>query len=115
MLFESQSTSGPGTARTARGLTPGGNVLMQSKSSPRPKIDDIGIAQRGIVLQVVRDDHRQRWTREQLERTLFDVEPAVIADSLERLEEAGVVHRIDDVFGASRCARHLDSLGMICA
>jgi len=71
------------------------------------------MAQRAIVQQVLRDDHRERWSRKQLEHTLSDITPEAISDAIVRLEAGGVVHCLDEFVGASRCARHLDALGLI--
>jgi hypothetical protein len=71
------------------------------------------IAERAIVLQVLRDDHDERWSRAELEQEIYDVEPLVISDALERLKEESVVHLSGEHVWASRCARHLDALGMV--
>jgi hypothetical protein len=67
-----------------------------------------------VVLQLLRDDHPEPWTRAELERELYDVDPDAIGVSLERLHERGVVLREGERFSASPCARHLDSLGFVC-
>lgn len=36
-------------------------------------VDDPEIAQRAVVLQVLRDDHDERWSRAELEAQAFDV------------------------------------------
>ena len=66
-----------------------------------------------VVLQLLRDDHPLRWTRGELERELYDVDPEAIGIALERLREQGVVHSEDERVWASPCARHLDALGFI--
>ena len=48
-------------------------------------------AERAIVLQVLRDDHPERWTRVELEEEIEDRTAQVIADTLARLEAEGVV------------------------
>jgi hypothetical protein len=83
---------------------------MQGNRRPT---DDPGMAQRAIVQQVLRNDHRERWSRQQLERTLADITPEAISDAIVRLEASGVIHCLDEFIGASRCARHLDALGLI--
>jgi Mn-dependent DtxR family transcriptional regulator len=67
-----------------------------------------------LVLQVLRGDHEQPWTRAELERELHDVDPAAITVALQRLNEQGVVHMEGDQVEASPCARHLDALAFIC-
>lgn len=70
-------------------------------------------AQRAIILQVLRDDHDSRWSRAELEREIFDVAPLALGDALERLAEEGVVQLVGENVSASRCALHLDRLGMV--
>jgi hypothetical protein len=67
-----------------------------------------------VVLQLLRDDHPLRWSRGELERELYDIDPAAIGIALERLREQGVVRAEDERIWASACARHLDALGFIC-
>ena len=69
--------------------------------------------ERAIVLQLLRDDHKQ-WSRAELQAKLNDIEPATLAHALERLEQQGVVVvRSADAILASPCARHIDALGLI--
>jgi len=84
------------------------------KKTTRPPIKDVGIAQRGIVIQLVSDEHAEQWTLAELERTLFDVEPGTLRDALATLEREEVAQRSGERVAASRCARHLDALGMVC-
>ncbi len=77
------------------------------------RLKDEEIAERAVVLQVLRDDHDERWARAELEREIYDIEPAAIAEALERLREHGVVHVSGHLVWASRCAWHLDELGMV--
>jgi hypothetical protein len=74
---------------------------------------DEDVAQRAIVLQVLRDDHALCWTREQLQKEIYDIEPEDIARAIQRLREEGVVITKDNMVRASRCARWLDDLGMV--
>jgi hypothetical protein len=71
------------------------------------------IAERAIVLQVLRDDHDERWSRAELEREIYDIEPPALGDALERLRQEGVVHISGELVWASRCALRLDALGMV--
>lgn len=75
--------------------------------------DDPYTAERAIVLQVLRDDHADRWTRAEVDRELYDVEAQAVTDALESLRQEGVVHLADDLVWASRCSRHLNGLGMV--
>lgn len=77
------------------------------------ELKDDEVAERAIVLQVLRDDHDDRWARAELEGEIYDIEPLVISEALERLREVGVVHLSGELVWASRCARRLDALGMI--
>jgi hypothetical protein len=85
---------------------------MRSERSGYELKDD-EIAERAIVLQVLREDHDERWTRAELEREIYDIEPAAIGEALERLRGEGVVHVSGQLAWASRCAWHLDELGMV--
>jgi len=71
------------------------------------------VAERAIVLQVLREDHDVRWSRAEIEREICDIEPLDLGDALERLRLEGVVHLWGELVLASRCARHLDELGMV--
>jgi NAD/NADP transhydrogenase alpha subunit len=71
------------------------------------------IAERAIVLQVLRDDRDERWSRAELEHEIYDIEPLMINEALERLSEEGVVCLAGEFVWASRCARRLDALGMV--
>jgi hypothetical protein len=66
-----------------------------------------------VVLQLLRDDHPLRWSRGELERELYDIDPAAIGVALERLREQRVVCAEGERVWASACARHLDALGFI--
>ena len=73
-----------------------------------------GIAERAIVLQLLRDDHRDCWSRAELERELSDIAPLDISDALARLQTEGVVVLEGEQVRASGCARYLDALEVIC-
>ena len=77
------------------------------------KLKDDEVAERAIVLQVLRYDRAERWSRAELESEIYDIEPLAISEALVRLREAGVVHVSGELVWSSRCARHLDVLGMI--
>jgi DNA-binding HxlR family transcriptional regulator len=70
-------------------------------------------AQRATVLQLLRDDHDERWSRTELEVKVDDVEPLALSDALADLKRHGVVVVQGEHVVASRCARHLDELGLI--
>lgn len=69
--------------------------------------------ERAIVLQVLRTDHRERWSDKQIERAIPDFKPEVIQRAIVRLEAGGVICCLDEFIGASRCAQYLDSLELI--
>jgi hypothetical protein len=73
-----------------------------------------GPAERAIVLQLLRDDHRDCWSRAELERELSDIEPLDISDALARLHVEGVVVLEGEQVRASGCTRRLDALEVIC-
>jgi hypothetical protein len=69
---------------------------------------------RAIVLQVLRDDHSERWTRAELERQLSDLPPEGVEAAAEDLVAEGVLTAGDDeTVRASLCARTLDALALV--
>jgi DNA-binding HxlR family transcriptional regulator len=75
--------------------------------------DEDEIAQRAIVMQVLREDHTEPWTRAELESEIYDIEPMAISDALAALEAEGVLDTQGEQVQASRCAWRLDALGMV--
>jgi hypothetical protein len=71
------------------------------------------LTERAVVLQVLRDDHDERWARADLVRELFDLERSVLDGALARLEREGVLCAEGPVVRASSTARHLDALELI--
>ncbi len=69
--------------------------------------------ERAIVLQLLRDDHRERWSDKQIQRAIPDFKPEAIRKAIVRLEAGGVICCLDEFIGASRCAQYLDSLELI--
>ncbi len=69
--------------------------------------------ERAIVLQVLRDDHPERWTRAELENEVFDFDPLTIDEALTRLAADGVVILDGEQVRASACARRIDALELI--
>jgi DNA-binding HxlR family transcriptional regulator len=69
--------------------------------------------ERAILLQVLRDDHHERWTRKVLKRELRDVKGRAIDKALRRLEEEGAVELDGEYIWPSRCAQYLNALGMV--
>lgn len=81
-------------------------------SSYAPKYD-LKLAQHVIVLQVLRDDHPEWWTRAELEQESPDLDPRAIREGLARLVAEGVVILDGETITASRCARPIDALELI--
>jgi hypothetical protein len=70
--------------------------------------------ERAIVLQLLRRDHGERWSRTELQAALDNIEPSTLAEALERLERHGVALTPSaDAIAASPCARRLDDLELI--
>ncbi len=79
-----------------------------------PRLPSDPRIERAIVLQLLRDDHDERWSRIELEAEVSDLKPTALSRAVECLERHGVVVALDDrVVLASRCARHLDELELI--
>jgi DNA-binding HxlR family transcriptional regulator len=86
---------------------------MHDQSNGPSLANDPGIAERAIVLQVLRDDRPPCWTQDALRVELYDIDPRALRKALRRLERHGVVQRAGREAWASRCALRLDALGMI--
>jgi len=65
-----------------------------------------------IVLQILRDDHHERWSRAELARET-GAPPQDVGEALVGLEKDGVVHLSGDSAWASRAIRRLDELELI--
>lgn len=77
------------------------------------KRSDPTLVERAVVLQVLREDHDDRWSRAELQRAASDLSPEDIESAIEYLASQGVVELDGDQVWASLCARHLDELGLI--
>jgi hypothetical protein len=69
--------------------------------------------ERAIVLQTLRDDHDEGWSRAELETELAHTDPLAIGDAITRLEGEGVIELAGETVRASRAAMHLNELGLI--
>jgi hypothetical protein len=89
--------------------------MPEKSNQPQEKSDArwTWMVQRAVVLQVLRDDHPERWPRAELERKIPDAQPAEVGDAIERLEQVRVVEVQGETVWATRCARHLDALELI--
>jgi hypothetical protein len=70
--------------------------------------------QRLIVLQLLRDDHDEDWSRRELTLKLLHVGAPALAAALASLDDVGVIHSHVESVWASRAARRLDQLELIC-
>jgi hypothetical protein len=77
------------------------------------KRSDPTLVERAVVLQVLREDHDDRWSRAELQRAASDLPPEDIESAIEYLASQGVVELDGDQVWASLGARHLDELGLI--
>jgi hypothetical protein len=69
-------------------------------------------AGRAIVLQVLRDDHEEWWTRAELLKEVDDIDPAIVNAELLRLASEGAVLIDRERVKASPCAQCMDALGL---
>jgi DNA-binding HxlR family transcriptional regulator len=86
---------------------------MHGEPDGRKTNRDVWMAERVVVLQVLRDDHEERWPRTELAQEIADFEPAVLEEALGRLGRDGVLHREDDSVWAACAVRRLDELELI--
>jgi hypothetical protein len=85
---------------------------MQDQNKQVRGSDDRRVEQ-VIVLQILRDDHDERWSRAELEVELDHIDALAINDALARLEAEGVVQLSGEAVSASRAIRCLDDLELI--
>lgn len=75
---------------------------------------ELRMAQRAIVMQLLRDDHDRLWRRTQLRRQLPDIGGVVFKMALKLLAEEGCIALLrGSAMRASICAQHLDELGLV--
>jgi DNA-binding HxlR family transcriptional regulator len=86
---------------------------MQGQPDERERGREIRTVERAIVLQILRDDHDERWSRAELADEISDFEPAMLDRALASLERDGVLHREATSVWAARAARRLDELELI--
>jgi hypothetical protein len=84
---------------------------MNTESSESRPADGSRL-ERAIVLQLLRDDHEQRWPREELLAGIGGEEPA-LERALSRLVADGVLCADETHVWASRAAQRIDELGLI--
>ena len=78
-----------------------------------PWSGDPSVAERAIMLQVLRADHDRRWTLQELQAEVDDIDPSVLQAALGQLVGHGLVLVHEEWMLASRAALHLDALGMV--
>lgn len=71
--------------------------------------------ERAIILLILDEDHTETWSRAEIEVAMSNIEPLAINDALSYLAADNVLRLDGEQVHASRCARHLDSLGLIYA
>jgi DNA-binding HxlR family transcriptional regulator len=86
---------------------------MYGEPDGRKTNRDVWMVERAVVLQVLRDDHEERWPRTELAGEVSDFEPAVLEEALRRLGRDGVLRREGDSVWAACAARRLDELELI--
>jgi len=74
---------------------------------------DPRIVERAAVLQLLRGDHDERWSRAELETKLDDIEPLALSDAIAHLERHGVVVVKGEYILASPGVRRIDELGLV--
>ena len=86
---------------------------MQGPTDEQRRSGELWVVERAIVLQILRDDHDERWARVELAREIPDFEPALLDEALAHLERDGVLHREARAVWASAAMRRLDELELI--
>lgn len=85
---------------------------MQDQTKQIPSDHDRRV-ERAIVLQTLRDDHDECWSRPELEAELDHVDPIAIGAALTRMENEGVIELAGEAIKASPATRCLNELGVI--
>jgi alkylated DNA nucleotide flippase Atl1 len=71
------------------------------------------MAERAIVLQVLREDRDLRWTRAEVRQEASGIPRWAMREAFDRLEAEGVFVTKGKHVLASRCAQRLDDLDLI--
>ncbi len=71
------------------------------------------IAERAVVLQVLRDDHPERWTLKELAQEIEGMPAEVVREAVRRLGGVRVVVLGEEECKASLAARRLDALELV--
>lgn len=86
---------------------------MQGQPKERRHGGDSWKVERAVVLQILRDDHAQRWTQAELASEISDFEVDAVEEALARLQRDGVLHREGADVWASCATCRLDELELI--
>jgi len=86
---------------------------MPDENPTRVDAGNLWLAQRVIVLQLLRDDHDLLWSRRQLRKQLPDVSSRVFKAALDVLEDDGCIVLGSGGVRASISVQHLDALGLV--
>jgi hypothetical protein len=84
---------------------------MDTEPSDSRPVDGMRL-ERAIVLQLLRDDHESRWTREELFAEI-DAGASALEKALSRLGADGILCAAEGHIWASRAAQRVDELGLI--
>jgi hypothetical protein len=84
--------------------------MTDEQQQDRP---DQWLAERAIVLQVLGDEHPERWARVELEIAVDDIDPLTVSDALALLAADGVVTIDGESVEASPCTRRMDHLDLV--
>jgi hypothetical protein len=85
-----------------------------STKAVRNKDLELRMAQRAIVMQLLRDDHGPLWSRGKLRKQMSDFSRYRFDQALDFLEGNQVIARDHERgISASLCARALDELGLV--
>jgi hypothetical protein len=74
---------------------------------------DAETVERAIVLQVLREDRHEYWSRPALAHEISDCEPVLVELALARLQQDGVLAGAGTRVCASTATRRLDALELI--
>jgi hypothetical protein len=86
---------------------------MPDENPTRVDAGELFMAQRAIVLQVLRDDHDPRWTRPELEAAISDLPQQAVVAALAYLAIEEVIELDETTVCASKCARYMDELELV--
>jgi hypothetical protein len=88
-------------------------MTMSHDTHRGPEDRERSVAERAVVLQLLRGDHAPGWSRADLGRELTHLAPAAIDRAIAELQGAGVVEDLEEALRASAAARRLDELELI--